>query len=387
MNLVIHAKRLFDGVGNAPIDGATIVVRGDKIIDVGPFDASEIPSDAAVVDLPEHTLTAGLIDSHSHVTIETVGSGAEQLPPSDVELTLGSAARLKQDLVSGVTTMRTLGDRRFIDLAFKKAQLAGMAQAPRLQVAGNLLQPSNVHVSVSEAIADGPTSILKYLRESVRQNVDWIKFYSTPQSRSPDPIYAIYSRSEVELIFQEARRAKKPLAVHCHGGAAADWCIELGVDSLEHGVYLEEPQFRAMAEKKITLVPTTGVVLLQPSEGGSARLLESQDRARNYLRQARKWGVPCIPGTDAVHGNLAFELGIMINCGWTPQEALIAATRGASRLLRLDHEIGTLTKGKLADLVAFRGNPFADPDAFRAVDLVIQGGRIVHNRLDGLAAN
>ena len=178
-----------------------------------------------------------------------------------------------------------------------------------------------------------PTDLISsgnILRNSIRQGVDWIKFYSTPMSRSAFPTYSLYTHSEVKVIFAEARRAKIPVAVHCHGGEAADWCIELGVDSLEHGIFLEKSQFKALAANRIALVPTTGVVLLASTKNATQRLLDTQDTARNYLKQARKWGVHCVPGTDAVHGNLAFELKIMIDCGWSPQEALQAATRDAA---------------------------------------------------------
>jgi imidazolonepropionase-like amidohydrolase len=381
MTLVIRAGRLVDGSDAAPIRDAVVVVDRDRIVAVGERRRVSIPGGATQIDLPDHTVSSGLIDAHSHVTIETVGTSAERVPESDAELALLGAHFLNKDLRSGVTTMRTLGDRRFIDVVFKKAQAAGLVEIPRLQVAGHLLQPSLVRVPVSEAVADGPDLLLRYLRESIRAGADWVKYYATPTSRSEDPTQAIYSRSEVDLIFDEARRAKRPVAAHCHGGVAADWCIDLGVDSLEHGVYLEEPQFRAMGQKGIVLVPTTGVVLEQPSAGASARLLESQARARTFLREARKHGVRCIPGSDAVHGNMAFELSIMISCGWSPHEALLAATRDAARLLRLGAHTGTVEAGKWADLVAFRGDPLDDPAAFRTVDFVMQAGRIVHDPL------
>ena len=382
MIIVIHAKRFFDGTGAAPVEGATIIVEGNKIAKVGAYGSIDVPTGATVLDMSEHTLTPGLIDSHSHVTVETVGVSPEHVSENDIEQTLHGVARLQKDLRSGVTSMRMVGDRRFTDLSFKNAQAAGLIDLPRLRVSGNLLKPSNVNVSVSEVIADGPDQILRHLRDSIRMGVDWIKFYSTPMSRAAFPTYSLYSRNEVEVIFSEARRAKLPVAVHCHGGEAADWCIELGVDSLEHGIFLEQSQFKALAASRIPLIPTTGVVLLASTKDGSQRLLDTQNLARNYLKEARRWGVHCIPGTDAVHGNLAFELKIMIDCGWSPEEALVAATRDAAKLLRME-QVGTATEGKLADLVAFRGNPLADPEAFRAVDLVIQDGRIVHTTQAG----
>lgn len=383
MTLVLHAKCFFDGTGAALVDGATLVIQDGRIAKVGRYGKVEIPSGATVLDLSDHTLAPGLIDSHSHITVETAGPGAEHVPASDVDLTLLSVARLLKDLRSGVTSIRMMGDRRFTDIAFRNAQATGLLELPRLKVSGNLIKPSNVTVSVSEVIADGPDLIMKHLRESIRLGVDWIKFYSTPMSRAAFPTYSLYTRSEIEVIFAEARRARLPVAVHCHGGEAADWCIELGVDSLEHGIFLEPQQFKAMAQNRITLVPTTGVVLLASTKNATQRLLDTQRTARSYLKEARKWGVHCVPGTDAVHGNLAFELKILIDCGWSPQEALLAATRDAAKLLRMENDVGTATEGKLADLVAFRGNPLKDPDAFQAVDLVVLGGRIAH-RAEGV---
>ena len=132
-----------------------------------------------------------------------------------------------------------------------------------------------------------------------------------------------------------------------------------------------------MAENDIPLVPTTSVVLVKPDAGASPRLIESKARAKSYLRQARRHGVRCVPGTDAVHGALASELLLMIECGWSPMEAIKAATNEAAKLLRLQDSLGTLEAGKIADIVAIRGNPLTDPAVFRNVDLVMQDGEIV----------
>ena len=162
MTLVLHAKRFFDGARLAPVEGATIVVEGHNIMKVGGYGSVEVPSGATVLDLSDHTLAPGSIDAHSHVTVETAAA-AEEVPANDVELTLLSVSRLQKDLRSGVTTMRMMGDRRFTDLSFKNAQAAGFIDLPRLKVSGNLIKPSNVNVSVSEVIADGPDLIRKYL--------------------------------------------------------------------------------------------------------------------------------------------------------------------------------------------------------------------------------
>ena len=382
MTLALCGKQLIDGTGQELVENGVIVMEGDRITSVGPYESVTVPGDARIIELPEHTLAPGLIDAHSHASIQTVGSEmAEVRGRQEGEVTVWAVYWLGKDLRSGVTTMRTLGARRFMDSVFKKAQQAGRILAPRLQIAEYSLLSSLGSVLSSDAYADGTDALLRLIRESVRGGAEWVKFHATPNSRAPDPTLPLYSRREVEVVFEEARRIGRPVAVHCHGGITADWCIELGVDSLEHGLYFEEYQFCAMGEKDIVLVPTTGVVLLQPDEGATPRLIETKSRARSYLREARRHGVRCIPGTDGVHGQLALELLTMIDSGWSPMEAIEAATREASKLLRLSDKIGTLEPGKLADVVAFRGDPLKDYEALKVVDLVVQGGRIVHRDL------
>jgi imidazolonepropionase-like amidohydrolase len=357
MTLFIHARRLIDGTGAAPIEDAALVVSGNRIVAVGQRADLDPPRDARLIALPDHTLAPGLIDVHSHATIDTAGNEHAQVARPEGEVALWAAHLLGRDLRAGVTTIRTLGDRKFIDITLRRMQTDGLVWAPRMQVAGHLIQSSLVNVSISEATADDPYLLRRYVRETVRAGADWVKFYATPNSSWPDPTAAIYSRTEVDCIFDEARRLGKPVSVHCHGGVAADWCIEHGVDSLEHGLYLEAAQFQAMAQHGIPLIPTTSVVLVKPDVGASPRLVETKERARSFLRIARRYGVRCIPGTDAVHGALA-------------------STSDAARLLRIESDLGTLAVGKIADVVAFRGDLTSDPAALRQVDLVMQGGRL-----------
>jgi imidazolonepropionase-like amidohydrolase len=378
MSLVIHGQWLVDGTGVAPVRDGCVVIEGERITACGPWGRVAVPGGARVVDLPEHTVTPGLIDAHTHISIHTLSDEMAQTTREEAEVALWGIHWLRKDLESGVTTMRTLGERRFLDLKFKRAQQAGVVQIPRLRVAGHLIVSSLTRVSVSEVVADGPDAIRRFIRETVREGADWVKYYATPWSRAVDPTMPIFSRHEVEVIFEEARSAGRPVAAHCHGGQPADWAIELGAASLEHGLYLEERHFAAMATRGVTLVPTTGIILLQPEAGATPRLMESKRRAREFLKEARRHGVRCVPGTDAVHGNIAFELRQLVQCGWRPQEALECATREGAVLLGLRDQLGTLEPGKLADVVAFVGNVTEDPEAFGRSALVVQGGVIVH---------
>jgi imidazolonepropionase-like amidohydrolase len=376
MEMVIRGARLIDGVGSVPIEDGAVLISEGRIARAARFAELDPPATARLINLPDHTLAPGFIDVHSHATIETSGNEYAHAGGREAEVALWAAYYLGRDLRAGVTTIRTLGDRKFIDLLFRQLQQGGLVKTPRLQAAGHLLQSSLVNVSVTDATADDIDSLRRYIRETARAGADWIKFYATPNSSAPDPTLATYSKHEVDAIFLEARRINKPVSVHCHGGESADWCIGHRVDSLEHGLYLENAQFAAMAENNIPLVPTTSVVLVKPDAGASPRLIETKARARAYLRQARRHGVRCVPGTDAVHGALASELLLMIDCGWSPIEAIKAATNEAAKLLRLQDNLGTLQAGKIADIVAIRGNPLTDPAMLRNVDLVIQGGEI-----------
>ena len=378
MSVVLQARWVMDGTGARPIRDGAVAVEGSRISAVGPRSQVPVPAGARVIDLPAHTLAPGLIDAHSHVSLHTLSEELPQTTRQEGEVALWGVHWLRKDLESGVTTMRTLGERKLLDVVFRRAQAQGLIQIPRLRIAGHLVVSSLVKVSVSEVVADGPDAIRHYVRDAVRAGADWIKYYATPNSRAADPTMPLYSKREVEVVFEEARMAGRPVAAHCHGGLPADWAIELGARSLEHGLYLEERHFQAMGQRGVVLVPTAGVILMQPDEGASPRLVESKRRARSFLREARRHGVTCVPGTDAVHGNLAFELQLLVESGWSPQEALECATRGAAELLGLSAELGTLEPGKLADVVAFAGDPTQDPKVFGSVDLVMQDGRVVH---------
>lgn len=386
MHIVLRAPRVFTAEHPAPILNGCVVIQEERIAEVGPYGSTDIPVGARVIDLEEYTICPGLIDVHSHVSIHTLGNEHSQLARRESEIVLDAAEWLWQDLRSGVTTMRTLGDPHSLDFLFRKKQASGSLRAPRLLVAGNLLRSSLVSVSVAPNPTDDEVGLRRLIRDNLRNGCDWIKFYGTPFSKAEDPVHPAFSREEVETIFLEARAGGRPVSVHCHGGIMADWCIELGVESLEHGVFLEQSQMEAMVGSGITLVPTTGVILLQKPATMTPIIERNRSRASTYLRWVREAGVRCIPGTDAVHGELSFEVLQMVEGGYSPVEGLTAITRDAAELLHCSDTVGTLSAGKLADIVAFHGNPLEDPDALRRVGLVVQAGARVfsdHDWTDG----
>ena len=375
--VVVHGKWLMDGTGRRPIrEGSVLVVNG-RIEAAGPRREVTVPSGARVIERPDDTLVPGMVDAHNHVSLHTHFEELAQTTKSETEVALWGAHWLRKDLESGVTTTRTLGERKLLDVHFKRLQEWGVLQVPRMRIAVHLIVSSLVRVSVSEVVANGPDAIRHWVRDAARSGADWIKYYATPNSRAQDPEMPLYSKAEVEVLFEEARMVRRPVAAHCHGGQPADWAIELGVKSIEHGLYLDERHFAAMGKKGVVLVPTAGIILLLPDEGASPSLVKAKARARAFLREARRHGVRCVPGTDAVHGNLAFEQELLVECGWSPQEALECSTRHAAELLGMSDQIGTLEKGKRGDVVAMAGDLAEDPSAFSRVRLVIQDGHVV----------
>jgi imidazolonepropionase-like amidohydrolase len=375
--VVVHGKWLIDGTGRRPIREGSVVVVNGRIEAVGPRREVIAPAGARVIERPDDTLVPGLVDAHNHVSLHTQYEELAQTTKLDAEVALWGIHWLRKDLESGVTTTRTLGERRLLDTVFKRLQEYGVIQVPRMRIAVHLIVSSLVRVSVSEVVANGPDAIRHWVRDAARSGADWIKYYATPNSRAHDPEMPLYSKGEVEVLFEEARMVGRPVAAHCHGGQPADWAIELGVRSIEHGLFLDERHFAAMGQKGVVLVPTAGIILLLPDEGASPQLVRAKQRARGFLREARKHGVRCVPGTDAVHGNLAFEQELLVECGWSPQEALECSTREAATLLGMSDQIGTLEKGKLGDVVAMAGDLAEDPKAFGRVRLVIQEGHVV----------
>ena len=243
-----------------------VVVNG-RIEAAGPRREVTVPAGARVIERPDDTLVPGMVDAHNHVSLHTHYEELAQTSKPEAEVALWGVHWLRKDLESGVTTTRTLGERKLLDVTFKRLQEYGVIEVPRMRIAVHLIVSSLVRVSVSDVVANGPDAIRHWVRDAARSGADSIKYYATPNSRSQDPEMPLYSKAEVEVLFEEARMVQRPVAAHCHGGQPADWAIELGVTSLEHGLFLDERHFAAMGKKGVVLVPTAGIILLLPDGG------------------------------------------------------------------------------------------------------------------------
>jgi imidazolonepropionase-like amidohydrolase len=373
-----------------------VLVEDGRIAAVGRA-ADGVPDGAAVVELGGRTLLPGLIDAHAHVYANqpTPEPGAEPLLPGvDGHLL---AADLREALRRGVTTLRDVGSHGDAALEARQAMRYGAFRGPRLLTCGRIVSatgPGGRWFAGMYREADGADDVRRAVREQLRRGADFIKVMTTGartvELEDPDP--AQLTRAEVAVLVEEAHRQGYRVAAHCEGVDGTEIAIEEGVDTIEHGMYLNRRPdlLERMAEAGQVLVPTLScfygvagreraIGLGEHAEADAAdvparaaptwsallvRLAEEQlEQADLTLRAARAAGVAIAAGHDwRPLWNIALEIRRMIAHGLTAAEALAAATSGGARALGLDAHIGTVAPGRLADLVVLDGDPLAQPE-------------------------
>jgi imidazolonepropionase-like amidohydrolase len=382
--VVLKARLVVPG-GDAPsLSPGMVLVDGDRIRAVG--SELSVPEGATVVDLGDLTLIPGLIDAHSHLSLDVLaGNEAEQVRAPETELVLRAARHAAKDLESGVTTMRVLSEPWFIDVAYRKFFNQGELPAPFVQIATSAIAASNGH-GVTSVRADGADEVRKQTRLNLKAGADWIKLYVTGGVATPgtDPRTSFYTREEIRAAVEEAQRAGRPVAAHAYGGPGVDDAIDAGVESIEHGLYLTDAQFEKMAANGVFLGATLGVFLHEPGPAEDPRwpseirekFLEARKAAIESLSRARRAGVRVVFGTDAGHGMLPEEAVYAARADMSPREILNGLTADAASLMGLEKDRGTLAPGKRADVIAVEGNPFEDVKALRDVRFVMKSGRV-----------
>jgi imidazolonepropionase-like amidohydrolase len=331
---------------------ATILVEDGAITSV----REKAPADIHVEDFSATVAIPGLVDAHTHLSIATPGPEREQAAAPVEERVLRALGYIERMLAEGVTSIRILGEPAWLDLRFRDAFAAGVFSGPRIFAAGRMLAPTHAEVSIVDAPADGP-EVVQRVRQNLARRTDWIKLYATPSSLLGDPREAYYSRDELELIVGTAHRAGTPVAAHAHGGEAVDQLIELGVDTIEHGRYLEYRQLELMAAAGTRLCSTVGIGVYSDVARNGRTLEEALARSAQSVAAALELGVVVIPGTDAVHGHLRFELAALEHYGASRAEALRAATATAAEVVAPSRQLGLIAPSYLADFALLAGNP------------------------------
>ena len=407
----IRAGAVIDGTGAAPVKNAVIIIRGERIIAVGANVA--IPAGATVIDLSALTVLPGFIDAHVHLASRTLGDGDWQhagLTMLPAELALLGAAHAQQTLEAGFTTVRDVGSAHFGDIALRNAINAGWVPGPRIFAAGVLFGITGGHcdetdglvpgllgheAGVEEGVADGVDGVRAAVRTMVKYGADVIKICATGGVLSlTDSVGAQqYSEEEMRAIVETAHGLSRRVAAHAHGTEGIKAAVRAGVTSIEHGTILDSEAVALMVQHGTWLVPTlmAGDQAMHLVEAGrlpppiAAKARAIVPRVQSSFRLALRAGVKIALGTDAgvyQHGRNAHEFTLMVRYGMTPMQSIEAGTLSAATLLGRETEVGSLTTGKFADIVAVKGDPLQDITTLEHVDFVMKGGAVF--KRDGL---
>ena len=405
---------LIDGAGGPPLPDAAVLLDGERIAAVGPRGAVAIPPQAEVIDLAGLTLLPGLIDTHDHLADKNYSllSRWEIEEPASLAH-LKTAKAIEDSLAAGYTTIRDAGG---LDAGFKQAVAEGLIQGPRLLTAVSIISPTGgigdraapsghrtayAHDPMRPlGVANGPEAVRAIVREMVRVGADVIKFATTGGASSRPghgPMDMAFSPDEVDALVDEAEALGKRTMCHALGGPGLRMCIAAGVGSVEHGCYLaDDPDLlKMMADHNTFFTPTFEVYEFHSTI--SAPHIKARAEAlfhthQESLHRAVADGVKITAGTDAggfVHGDNAREIELMVERGLTPMQAIQTATGWAAECIGLDQEIGTIEKGKQADLLAVAGDPLKNISVLRdktAIKLVMRGGVAYVDKLPAAAA-
>jgi imidazolonepropionase-like amidohydrolase len=402
--IVLRAAHWFDASSGRLLDGAAVLVQGEKITAV---DARQPPSGARVIDLGDATLLPGLIDAHTHLTTEMQkdfyrGFHTEMFRFSTEQAHYAAVYALRT-LEAGFTTVRDVGASEFVDVGLRNAIAANIVPGPRMLTAVHAIGSTGGHCDagpfppdrvvppgVAQGVCNGPEECRAAVRHQLKYGADVIKICASGGVLSEaDPVdVPQLTAAELSAIVSEAKAWKRKVAAHAHGDLAARLAVEAGVDSIEHGSFLSEDTLRRMKAKGTYLVPTRLAVYTVNQQASSfppaiaAKARAAWQAHEKMFRAALKIGVPIAFGTDSgvsAHGLNATELVLLTELGMTPAAALLSATRDAARLLGVDAEVGTLAPGKLADVVAVKGNVLANIASAQRPIFVMKHGKVIRS--------
>jgi imidazolonepropionase-like amidohydrolase len=405
--VAIRAGRLFDSKAGKSVENQVILVEGEKITAVGSADKVQIPAGAQVIDLSNSTVLPGLIDGHTHV----FGFGLDGIKPGGPPFaspindtreyrTLLALANAQKDLRAGFTTLRDLMSHGggYADVDIKRAINRGYFQGPRMQVSTmglvatgeGMLGSPEVTLPRNYQTVDGPWEARQAVREQIHYGADWIKLHSTAdyefepggELRS-DPTF---TKEEVDAIVDEAHRHGKKVACHAFGGEGLRNCVEAGVDTVEHAIELDEATADLMKKKGMYLELTAYHYSLSDYTQKDAKAtggkysLEALREKSGKLAVSRGLKISFGSGVGPFpHGTQATEFEYFVKYGMTPAQAIQAATTVAAEMMGWQDRIGSVEKGKFADIVAVAGDPLKDITELERVKFVMKGGQVIRN--------
>ncbi len=384
-------------VGNgAVIENGTVTVAGDRILKVTEGNIP-IPRDYRIIPLEGRTLLPGFIDCHVHLCLDgspdPIGAlNCETMPMT----TLKVADFVKKTVMAGVTTVRDAGGVGGIELVIRDAIRSGLISGPRILASRLFVCMTGGHGwNMGGRVADGPYEVMKAVREQVKGGADVLKFMATGGLMTPgeEPGGEQFTEEELHAGIHEAHKAGKKTLTHAQGTQGILNALRAGIDSIEHGVFLNDEAIALMLAKDVSLVPTLTALYNIQSKGLAAgipnfvvdKTVRVWPSHQKSVVMAREAGVRTAMGTDAgsccnLHGRNLEELKHLVDAGYPPIDALQSATQIGAKVLGLENELGTIEEGKLADMVVVEGNPIEDIGILlepEAISFVIKDGKLV----------
>ncbi len=397
--VVIHAGRLVDTVAGTVRQNQDILVEGNLIKAVGP--GLEVPAGATEIDLRAHTVLPGLIDAHTHIVSQPENYYSDLFRKSAVDEAVTAHVYARRTLEAGFTTVRVLGAREYVDVALRNAINAGQVVGPRMQVAAMTVGSTGSHGDVSgfspwlrfeqfSGIADGADAIRKLIRTEIKYGADVIKIMATAGVLSEEESVGApqYSLEEMKVAVEEAAMWDRKVAAHAHGTEGIKRAVQAGVHSIEHGSLLDDEAIRMMKERGTWLVAdiyNDDYILSEYARlGYPPSTIEKEKKVgrlqRESFQAAVKAGLKIAYGTDAgvfPHGWNAKQFAHMVKWGQTPMQAIQAATVNGAELMGWSDKVGAITPGRLADIVAVKGDPLADIALLEKMAFVMKDGVVV----------
>ena len=390
-----------DGTGDA--FAGHVAIDGSEISIVGQGAPRDLPAGYDHVDLGGMTLLPGFFDCHVHLRSDGLADPRSQvLSDTDALCALRSARNARRTIEAGITTIRDCGSTNFVDMSVRKAVQQGLFPGPRMVLSGKIICMTGGHGWNVGHQADGPDDVRKAAREQLRAGADNVKMIATGGILTPGTEIgsAQLTLDELRAGVEEAKKAGAISAAHAHGATGIKNAVRAGIDSIEHGYFLDEEGIELMLDAGTYLVATSAAVRNVAARGVEDGLLpdvhrkacEAVDRHVESFGKAYRAGVKLAMGTDSGvpftrHGRNLEELAHLVEMGLSPMEAIEVSTLGSARLLRLDDRLGSIEEGKLADLVVLDGDPLADISLLQEADrikwVIKDGDAIVRRDGDG----
>ena len=404
---VIKAGKLIDVVTGTILTNQIILVDSNLIIAIGSNIA--IPNNAEIIDLSKATVLPGLMDCHTHLSFESGENYYDDIfRKTAIDYAILAPTNAKRTLEAGFTMTRDVGSDQLIDVSLRNAINAGSIVGPRMLVSTFALGSTGGHVDLSgfnpniefkgnkdfTGVADGVDEIRKRVRNNIKWGADWIKFMASGGvlSEEETPGLPQYSFEEMKAICDEAHLWGRKVCAHAHGTEAIKLAVKAGVSSIEHGSLLDAEGIQMMKDKGVYLVAdiyNDDYILAEYSKKGFPEKIINKERMvgklqRQNFQKAVTAGVKIAYGTDAgvyPHGWNAKQFYYMVKFGLTPMQAIQSATINAADLLDWKDRTGSITKGKLADIIAVEGNPLDDITTLEQVKFVMKEGTVYKNEI------